>query len=899
MSYFFTQLRRSIGVFFRTIRAFVSRKLMGVAAAVRRVTNFSRHATKAATNSLQDVVSAAQSPTGPSDYVETGRLFISKALIIRILLGFVALGLIVYFLVWPFVLSRFLTARFYEKDKRVADWSGRVIVYSDEKKTVPLYAGRLEKGVLQGEGRLYDSEGVLTYEGQLRDGERSGSGKEYENGVLVYEGQLSSGRYDGYGTRYDGGFVSYKGQYADGERSGNGTEYRYGLLRYEGQFLDDLYEGRGKLYENSGLIYDGSFSAGVPDGTGTAWRNGQLLYDGQYAKGEYEGRGKLYENGVLAYDGAFHAGVPDGTGASYYPNGRIAYQGQYLSGKPDGSGVAYGDDGSKLYEGGFAEGEYSGEGILYCADGGQIEASFLGGDPAGNVTWKKNGFLYYQGEWSDGVPSGFGTIYSKSGKVLYEGPFLGGTIDGHSLLAYSTEELRSALGESSVKNENDGTAFRIIAEELGLTVLCTFQNETADSRIYQIYLYAPEKGDWVSLLPGEAHTKRVQWPAGAEPERLEIQYIGQMGVNVAAGPYAAENCVKDGQRTTALYASEERDRAVLLTWENQSAIPQASQPGSGSKKDEKVKHLLDAMDTMINHSGIAAGTVAFFGGVNTDEALSCTKSADEAVDLADALIDFWEETERLHALEEIYGRNETLLIDAQNAAAKGLSAADTIKALQQEQLELNSQIDMAKTAIKRAELKASESGVTWLQGYALEALLVSFNPAEQDISGLVLFATAYAKAIGSETPATAIENRVKDDLLSLSDAYSASKLALARYDAGDENAESALYAYSMGLGSKTAWYDAMNALSRARIELCAAVADFSKQANHFNRLTGGWVSREFNWHKDVFEQILRAEILPEDAGETPSEEDGAEPPEEPRPEEDVAESPEKPGEDEP
>ena len=90
-------MTRAIGVFFRTLRAFFARKIMGLGAQLRRLTNFSRHATKAASSSLQGVMSAAQKPTQPSDYVETGRLYISKALIIRILVGIVALFLLIYF----------------------------------------------------------------------------------------------------------------------------------------------------------------------------------------------------------------------------------------------------------------------------------------------------------------------------------------------------------------------------------------------------------------------------------------------------------------------------------------------------------------------------------------------------------------------------------------------------------------------------------------------------------------------------------------------------------------------------------------------------------------------------------------------------------------------------------
>ncbi len=835
MSYFFSQLTRSIGVFFRTLRAFFVRKMMGITTTIRRITNFSRHATKVAASSLQGVVGAAQKPTSPSDYVETGRLYISKALIIRVVLIIAALFLIIYFVVWPFILSRFLTARFFVEDKRVTDWSGRVIVFSDKKKTIPMYSGRLEKGTLQGEGKLYDDEGVLSYEGQLKDGERNGSGKEYRDGIMVYDGQFVSNLY-----------------------SGNGKQYIDGQLAYEGQFSNGLFSGYGKRYAGNRLVYDGQYEEGKRSGSGTAYAAGKLLYEGQFMDDLYEGRGKLYQDGKLRYDGSFHAGVPEGSGTSYYDGGKVSYQGQYLAGKEDGTGTAYAENGMKEYAGAFAEGLYSGEGILYFSDGSQLSATFQEGEPTGSVEWKKNGILYYRGEWADGAPSGFGTLYSKSGKALYEGPFLGGTIDGRSLLEYSTDELRTALAESSVKNENDGSAFRVIAEELGLTVLCTFQTENEGSRIYQIYLSEPEKSDWIAIMPGMEHTQTVQWPEGETPDSLRIQYIGQLGVSVPAGSYPAENNLKDERRTTVLYEDEQMERSVLVTWERKDIKPSPLTPGGG--KNSKVEKLLDTLDKMIGSEGTAASKGASFGGGSTDGAFQKLDEADAAVSATDAMIDFWEETERQQSLEEVYERNETLLADARNTLAKGLGSEEAVQALEQKQEELKTQIEACKTAIKRAELQAGSAGVEGLGTYALEELLVSFDPADHDVATLVPIAVAYAQAIGGDVDAAAVEAEVKLGLLNLADAHSAMKLALSRYQSLSQSAKDAAGAFSMGLGAKDAWYEAMNAETLARAELCAAMAEFSKQANHFNQLTGGWVSKTFDWHKGVFDVLFRAAI---------------------------------------
>ena len=338
LNHLFTQFLRSFGIFFRTIRAFFTRQLVGLGARIRRMTNFSRQATKVASASLQSAVAAAKKPTKREDYVETKRLFLSKAFLLRVALGLIALGLLLYFVVWPYVLSHFLTARFYVEDDRISGWTGRVIVYADEEKTLPLYEGRLEEGVLQGKGKEYDEEGRLAYEGTFQDGLRQGQGKAYEEGLLVYEGPFVQGLYEGKGKLYQEGELYYEGDFAAGVAAGTGTRYHAnGEPAYKGEFADGEPEGTGKAYDEEGrMIYQGGFAQGQYSGEGSLYPEEDQRIDAQFDQGEPTGSIQWYKDGFLYYEGESQGIVPQGFGTLYDRKGNPLYQGQFSGGTLDG-----------------------------------------------------------------------------------------------------------------------------------------------------------------------------------------------------------------------------------------------------------------------------------------------------------------------------------------------------------------------------------------------------------------------------------------------------------------------------------------------------------------------------------------------------------------------------------
>ncbi len=338
IEHLFTQFIRSLGIFFRTIRAFFTRKLVGLSARLRRLFNFSRNATKIAMSSLQGAAAMAQKPSKREDYIETDRLFISKALLLWLVAGAVALGLAVYFVIWPFVLSHFLTARFFVEDKRVENWTGRVILYYDKKKTVPMRSGRLTDGRLEGEGKEYDENGVLSYEGSFRAGLYNGTGSAYENGVLVYTGDYAEGLRSGTGKLYTNGNLFYEGQFQADVPSGEGTSYYAGGgIAYRGEFANGVFEGQGTSFSRQGTrMYEGGFSGGLYNGQGSLYLSRRERITAVFSEGEPEGAVRWLKNGILYYEGEWGSTCAEGFGKIYTQTGNVLYEGRVTGGTLDG-----------------------------------------------------------------------------------------------------------------------------------------------------------------------------------------------------------------------------------------------------------------------------------------------------------------------------------------------------------------------------------------------------------------------------------------------------------------------------------------------------------------------------------------------------------------------------------
>ena len=148
--------------------------------------------------------------------------------------------------------------------------------------------------------------------------------------------------------------------------------------------------------------------------------------------------------------------------------------------------------------------------------------------------------------------------------------------------------------------------------------------------------------------------------------------------------------------------------------------------------------------------------------------------------------------------------------------------------------------------------------------YALDQLVLTFDPSSLSAADLALTAEAYAQAAGLETEG--IEAAVMAALVDLTEAHAQVQAALARYESAGLTAQTAAGAYATGSGTQTAWYDAQSAEADARAQLCTALAQFTRLANGLNETTGGWVSRTYDWQAGALDPLFQAAM----AAETPA-----------------------------
>lgn len=826
---FFQQLLNSCGLVFRTFRAFLTRQVVGLRARIRRVTSLSRQAVRLVPKAMSTVAVAGKKPTKREDFVETKRLFVAKSLLIMLVLGLIAFGLLFYFVIWPWLVRMFFTARLYQNDEAVATYSGKVVVCYDEEKDMPMLQGKMEDGMIQGQGKAYDEAGRVQYEGAFVNGLYEGKGSYYEEGVLVYTGDFAGGVYEGKGTLYEDGEILYEGQFAGGLREGTGTAYEDGVVCYKGDFAADLYDGTGTSY----------------------YPNGQILHRGGYLQGKYDGEGTLY-----------------------YENGQVQYKGGFLDGLYDQTGNLYNEDGSLLYQGGFLQGLYSGDGMLNITKDLRLTGTFEAGEPVGAVTIHWGGKLYYEGYVEGLVPHGEGTLYASTGESIYVGNMIHGVPDLGALLNKTGDEVRAAFGEAELmETPGERNGFSINNKALGVTLFCTYKTEEADPTVYYVYGYDRDADPFAEAMSWHTPAEYEAQAAGYDKQERDESAVFTGGVPYPNGTY---------HRTAYYYedyvfvgwSQPGETEWVMVEWIVNQSLPGAT--GSGSAGEEGNAGRMDSLlgklgltedagatgeavgdsQTEPQTSGGAAETTQTSAAAASSGATAALSAASEtpgckyygtAAPLAllggatsgsalesglTAMADYYLQGETRQAMEEQAAWKKALLTAEEEKCSMGTGSQETVDALTAEVNKLELSANRAMVAMEKIQLEAKGTLMGELADYDLTEALFLVDPATLDVDALQGAGNSEAIALG---------------LMDLELAWQELLQAQTDYNTAKGDMEKALEGYAMGTVDETARCDALCAHSQATVDLHTAIHGCAVQMYALNTLTNGMLASQYDW----------------------------------------------------
>ena len=819
------QLSASIGVVFRTIRAFFTRQIYTVVARVRSATNLTRQASRVAPKMLKTVTDASQKPSKREDYFETGQLYIAKSLVVFIILGLILLGVVFKFVAWPFLRSWFFTAKFWEEDSAVENYSGKVILYYDKGKEEPLYKGRLKDGLLQGRAQQFDRDGLILYDGSFVDGKYDGEGVLYKNGQKVYAGTFADGKYDGEGRVYDNDAIVYEGSFADG-----------------------LYDGTGSLYENSQLVYEGEFSQGLRSGTGKAYRNGRVVYEGDFAQDTYNGEGAEYRMEALRYKGGFKDGLFDGSGTEYYSDGSVRYRGE------------------------FAEGKYFGSGLLSLKDGTTIRGDFEDGQTVGDAVCTRDKTIYYKGLLQNFIPQGAGEFLNSGGKTLFSGAAAAGAPDGDALLGMHASDVREMLGGTLEESMEPG-GFVIRSRELGLAVYCSFAQEDAESEVYGVYFYPDgAQAPLDTLLWKDAASfERAARSSGMElPEAQQVtgnpSLPGSLPVKISGKLCAASYKLENG--TLYLWSKEPGGELLAAEWASAETMPKVENLGFIlPTASEEMEELMAQLGLAKESAAVAAAKDPFCGSGDVSSLLQKAKENGQLYPVLSAAVEYLRCAEERNAAEENAALYQQMLDDENTRLKQGLGSEENKKKLEQTIAELQLDESRYEVQMRRQTLTVEEATGLQLADYDLQSLPLAFDTVslDADALGKALIGNAQKNTASQvlekdgtqavdKVDEKAILDQMELQLLDLKLAYQNIGLARDRYVSALDTKQQREKEYQVGSTEKSTWQQAQIDANTCRADLYSALMDFTSQAAALDESSGGWIAESYDWYADVLGQ---------------------------------------------
>ena len=215
------------------------------------------------------------------------------------------------------------------------------------------YIGEVNKGLKEGLG-IFKSDKTL-YKGYLINDAYSGFGILENNKGLTYEGLFINSKKELYGIQYSNEKnYYYEGEWKNNNKTGVGKEKLLDESYYEGEFYNGKKHGWGIYTMSTGKNYEGEFKDGLINGYGQIKSESGDYYNGYWEDNSYNGFGILKKHNVI-FKGFFKKDLKFGFGIKYYvkesendEDSNIILVGKWIENNLEGFSLGIGKDNQEV-----------------------------------------------------------------------------------------------------------------------------------------------------------------------------------------------------------------------------------------------------------------------------------------------------------------------------------------------------------------------------------------------------------------------------------------------------------------------------------------------------------------------------------------------------------------------
>lgn len=315
-------------------------------------------------------------------------------------------GRIITFLTYKsgFLRSQEKVNRYSSKGERIAKW---IEYWPDSFKLKE--EGNYSNGKRNGLFKIYNRKGYLVRI------------ETYKNGILQEES--ADQILDVQKKIGEDGKIKSIGSFSNGKKQGIFREYgKDGEIISSAIYEDNIKVGEG-IITGSGK-YQGSWKMYYP--------TGEIKAEGEYLEGNKDGKWKYYYlTGEIEQKGNYKNNLASGEWIWYFKSGEVKRQEYYRKGREDGKSIEFSEDGGIINNGNYIDGLRTGDWFLTIGDH-EENGEYI--DNEKNDKWRsyylKTKSIYFEGEFSLGIPVKKHIYYYPNGMKKSEGKHVGGERHG-------------------------------------------------------------------------------------------------------------------------------------------------------------------------------------------------------------------------------------------------------------------------------------------------------------------------------------------------------------------------------------------------------------------------------------------------------------------------------------